>query len=260
MYQIRVLRSSLCPRAPLSIGEACALRFAEAGCSVILVARRVERLNALSARLAAMPECPGVHVVALDVRDTDRILALPAELPPGLAEVDILVNNAGLALGVAAADALEMEDAFTMLDTNVKSVMAFTRAFAPGMRARGRGHIINMSSIAGQEAYGGGSAYCASKHAVDAFTTATRHDLVGTPVRVTAISPGAVRTEFSVVRFGGDQAKADDVYAGIEPLLAEDIADNVLYAATRPAHVQVADITVFATYQSSAKGLARVLK
>ena len=142
---------------------------------------------------------------------------------------------------------------------NILAVAAFTKAFGAGMRQRNAGHIINMSSIAGKEFYSGGSIYCATKHAIEAMTGAARHDFVDTNVRVTSISPGAVKTEFSVVRFKGDEAKANAVYEGIVPLTAADIADNVLYAATRPPHVQIADILVFATYQCSAKGIARVL-
>jgi NADP-dependent 3-hydroxy acid dehydrogenase YdfG len=175
--------------ATAGIGEACAWRFAEGGAKLILLGRRGERLKALA---AALQEKYGTlsHTLQFDVQDIAAIAALPDQLPPSHREVSILINNAGLALGTAGADANDMADVMTMINTNVTAVMAFTRAFLPGFRMRGKGHLINVGSIAGHEAYGGGSAYCATKHAVDAFTTAARHDLVGTPIRVTAISPG----------------------------------------------------------------------
>ena len=196
----------------------------------------------------------------MDVRDTPAVMALPASLPEPFHQVDILVNNAGLALGVDPADDVNLEDARTMIDCNIMAVITFTKVFSAPMRERNNGHIINLGSIAGKESYAGGAVYCATKHAVEAMTIAARHDFVGTNIRVTSISPGAVKTEFSVVRFKGDDSKADAVYQGIHPLTAADIADNVLYAATRPPHVQIADILVFASYQCSAKGIARVLR
>jgi NADP-dependent 3-hydroxy acid dehydrogenase YdfG len=246
--------------ASSGIGEACARRFAEAGCKLVLIARRTERLQSLKETLEAQYKVP-VFTETLDVRDTEAITSLPARLPTEWSEVDILVNNAGLALGTAPVTELSIEDMHTMLQTNVAGVAVFTRTFAPGMVARNCGHIVNISSVAGHEAYGGGAMYCATKFAVDALTTASRHDLMASSnVRVTAVSPGAVRTEFSNVRFGGDAAKADAVYQGIVPLSGADVADNVLYAVTRPAHVQIGEIIVWATLQASAKGIARVLK
>lgn len=244
--------------ATAGIGEACAWRFAEAGCKLVLVGRRAERLEALKVALEA--KFPGaVHkCVQLDVCELDKVAALPAELKAAGYEVDILVNNAGLALGTSTADANVVADVQTMMATNVTSLMAMTSAFVPGMKERSRGHLINIGSIAGHESYGGGSVYCATKHAVTAFTTAARHDLVATPVRVTCISPGMVNTEFSTVRFGGSKEQADKVYENIEPLVGADIADQVIYAATRPRHVQVADIVCFCTNQSAAKSVARV--
>ena len=244
--------------ASAGIGEACAWRFADAGSKLVLVARRTQRLAALkSAILAHYPDAR-IHLVTLDVRKTKALTKLPTSPPPAFADVDILENNAGLALGVDATDEADLSNAQQMLETNVLAVVALTKVVSAGMKKRNSGHIINISSVAAHESYARGGVYCATKHAVDALTTAALHDFVDTDIRVTAISPGAVQTEFSIVRFGGDTKKADDVYAGIDPLTAADIADNVLYAATRPPHVQVTEITTFATYQCSAKGLARV--
>ena len=244
--------------ATAGIGEATAWRFAEAGARLVLLGRRTERLEALKRALSeAYPSLPEVCCVTFDVQEIAKIGELPTELPESHRSVDILVNNAGLALGVAGVAENDMEHVRQMIDTNVTAVMAFTRAFLPGMRSRGRGHLINNGSIAGHEAYQGGSVYCATKHAIDAFTTAARHDLLGTPIRVTAISPGLVNTEFSTIRFG-DKSSADKLYEDISPLVAADIADNVMYAATRPKHVQIADMIVLATNQAAAKALARV--
>lgn len=155
-----------------------------------------------------------VHVVApFDLRDTDAVVSLPSNLPAEFREVDILVNNAGLALGVATVTDQDLDDMRRMFETNVFAVVALTREVAKGMAARNRGHIVNVSSVAGVEAYATGGLYCASKHALNAFTTAARHELVGTDVRVTTVSPGACLTEFSLVRFKGDADKADAVYA-----------------------------------------------
>ena len=244
--------------ATAGIGEATAWRFAEAGARLVLLGRRTERLEALKGALSeAYPSLPEVCCVTFDVQEIAKIGELPTELPESHRCVDILVNNAGLALGVAGVAENDMEHVRQMIDTNVTAVMAFTRAFVPGMRSRGRGHLINIGSIAGHECYSGGSVYCATKHAIDAFTTAARHDLLGTPIRVTAISPGLVNTEFSMIRYG-DKSSADKLYENISPLVAADIADNVMYAATRPKHVQIADMIVLATNQAAAKALARV--
>eukprot|EP00913_Durusdinium_trenchii_P018665 g17540.t1 len=204
--------------ATAGIGEATAWRFAELHCHLALCGRRTDRLEALKKalcdRFAALPE---PIITTLDVQDTEKIRKLPEQLKAaGMPAVDILVNNAGLALGVASAIENELENIQTMLATNVQAVMCLVSTFGPQMKERGRGHIVNISSVAGHE-----------------FTIATRHDLAGTPIRVTAISPGMVETEFSKVRFG-DDAKAAKVYENIVPLVAEDIADQIIYATTRP--------------------------
>jgi len=244
--------------ATAGIGEACAWRFAEVGAKLVLVGRRTERLDSLAAALCKeFSELTPPCLITLDITELEQLKSLPDELPDGFKEVSVLINNAGLAIGVNPVWANEMEAVQQMLNTNVAAVIGLSSAFLPGMRARGRGHLINIGSIAGHEAYAGGSVYCATKFAVDAFTTSARHDLVGTPIRVSAISPGMVNTEFSTVRLGTKEA-ADAVYQDLEPLYAKDIADNVIYAATRPAHVQIADMIVYPTNQAGPKVAARV--
>ncbi|CAJ1433749.1 unnamed protein product [Effrenium voratum] len=237
LYQPLDLKGScvLLTGATAGIGEATAWRYAELRCKLALCGRRTDRLEAMKkAMCERYSDLPEPILVTLDVQDTDRIAKLPEELKAaGMPAVDILINNAGLALGVASAIENELDNIKTMLATNVQAVMLLTTAFGPGMRDRGKGHILNISSVAGHEAYVGGSAYCATKYAVNAFTIAARHDLAGTPIRVTAISPGMVETEFSKVRFG-DDGKAAKVYENIVPLVAEDIADQIIYATTRP--------------------------
>eukprot|EP01025_Chloroclados_australasicus_P010888 TRINITY_DN1460_c0_g2_i2.p1 TRINITY_DN1460_c0_g2~~TRINITY_DN1460_c0_g2_i2.p1 ORF type:complete len:265 (+),score=21.23 TRINITY_DN1460_c0_g2_i2:185-979(+) len=242
--------------ASSGFGEACAWRFAELNCKLILIARRLEKLQALEQQLTEKYKV-NIHVIQLDVQDQDRVEQLSDELPENFKSVDVLINNAGLALGFNACYENDMNDVRTVFNTNVMAVFALTKSIVPGMIERGRGHIVNMSSIAGQEAYVGASAYCATKFAVGAMTIAARHDLVGTPIRVTCLCPGAAKTGASLVRCRGDKAKADAVYEGFVPLNAHDIADNVVYVVTRPSHVQIADMTILATAQSSARGIAR---
>jgi NADP-dependent 3-hydroxy acid dehydrogenase YdfG len=244
--------------ASSGFGLSTAWRFAELGCKLVLVARREERLVALKAELEAAYSGLAVHCLRVDMMDTDAVEAMPAALPEAFADVDILVNNAGLALGKAGADATVTSDVVRMVQTNVTGLIVCTAAFTKGMKARGRGHVINVGSVSGHEVYPGGAAYCASKHAVTAFTAGARHDLVGTPIRVTCISPGFAETEFSIVRFKEDEAKAKAVYTDLVPLYADDIADQICYAATRPAHVQIADIICWPTNQAGPTNIARV--
>ncbi|KAJ3011364.1 hypothetical protein HKX48_006865 [Thoreauomyces humboldtii] len=191
------------------IGAACAVEFAKEGCVLILAARRTEKLAEVQKAITA--EAPNVKVqaVELDVRDRKKVFSALENL-----EVDVLVNNAGLVIGVDKIDSVTEEAIDTMLDTNVKGLLFATQAVLPGMKKRGSGHIINISSISGKEVYPGGGVYCASKHAVDALTRTLRMELVDTPINVTSIEPGLVETEFSIVRFAGDKAKADAVYKG----------------------------------------------
>lgn len=250
--------TALVTGASSGFGKATAWRFAELGCKLVLVARRIERLNEIAAEITAEHPEVKVHCVQLDMSDLAAVEALPENLPAEFAEVDILVNNAGLALGKNTADQNITADVMQMMGVNVNGLIVCTAAFTKGMKARSRGHVINIGSIAGHEAYGGGSVYCATKHAVTAFTTAARHDLVATPIRVTCISPGFAETEFSLVRFKGDDAKAASVYDNLVALNAEDIADQIVYAATRPAHVQIADIICWPTNQAGPTNVARV--
>jgi NADP-dependent 3-hydroxy acid dehydrogenase YdfG len=199
-----------------------------------------------------------VHSVELDVRDQKAVQKAIDALPEAWKDIDILVNNAGLSRGLDKLQEGSIEDWDEMLDTNVKGLLYVTRAVVPGMIARKRGHIINIGSIAGHEVYPKGNVYCASKFAVDALTKGLRLDLVDTPLRVTGIDPGLVETEFSEVRFHGDKERAKTVYKGIEALTPEDIAETIVWCASRPAHVQIADVVIFPTNQGSAAVVHRV--
>jgi len=237
--------------ASAGIGEACAQIFAQQGANLIITARREEKLLQLAQTLRENYQVQ-VFPKGLDVRDAEAVRVMLSALPDSFKNIDVLVNNAGLVIGVQKAHETPESDVDTMLDTNVKGVLNMIRTVVPGMVSRAQGHVINISSIAGHEAYPGGSVYCASKHAVDALTKSLRMDVVSTPLRVTAISPGLVDTEFSLVRFKGDAKQAEAVYVGLEALVAEDIAEAVLFAANRPPHVQIADMIVFPTQQAAA--------
>lgn len=245
--------------ASSGIGAACARALAGAGCRLLLVARGLERLEAFAATLRAAPgaAAPAVRTAALDVRDRAAVARFMAELPPEWRDIRILVNNAGKALGLDKLHEGSLDDWDEMIDTNVRGLLYLDRAVVPGMVERGVGHVVHIGSIAGHELYPGGNVYCATKSAVDAITRGMRIDLNGTGVRVTTVDPGMVKTEFSRVRFHGDAARADAVYAGIDPLTPEDVAEAVLYAVTRPAHVQVAEIILLAGNQASARDVVR---
>eukprot|EP00698_Gefionella_okellyi_P006126 TRINITY_DN15574_c0_g1_i1.p1 TRINITY_DN15574_c0_g1~~TRINITY_DN15574_c0_g1_i1.p1 ORF type:complete len:262 (+),score=43.78 TRINITY_DN15574_c0_g1_i1:64-849(+) len=245
--------------ASAGIGQACAEQFAALGARLILTARRVEKLEELKAKLESQFNA-AVFVHQLDVRSWEQVTTFAEAIPKEFSAIDILVNNAGLALGVSHADKATVEEVDAMIDTNVKGVMHMLRAFLPGMKERNRGHIIQIGSVAGIESYPGGSVYTASKHALHALTKSLRMELVATPLRVTEIMPGLVNTEFSTVRFSGDQARAESVYAGLEPLVADDVADSVVFVATRPPHVQIAEILMFPTAQAAATTVHRVTK
>ncbi|HEY3571388.1 MAG TPA: SDR family NAD(P)-dependent oxidoreductase [Thermoanaerobaculia bacterium] len=220
--------------ASSGIGAAAARALAGAGFELWLGARRLDRLREVGEPL-------GAHVLELDVRDLGSIEAFAGRLPSA---VHLLVNNAGGALGLDRVEAARDEDWIGMWETNVLGVMRVTRALLPALRASGDGHVINLGSTAGFETYVGGAGYTGSKHALKAFTRTLRQELLGEPIRVTEVAPGMVETEFSVVRFHGDEERAKSVYRGLQPLTAEDIADCIAWVATRPSHVNIDEIVV----------------
>lgn len=232
--------------ASSGIGEACALKFHQAGYRVIATGRSAARLDPLADRLGE----DGL-ILEYDVRDRKACADAIAALPEQWREIDVLVNNAGLALGLEPEYEGNWDDWNGMIDTNVKGLLEMTRLVVPGMIERGRGHIINIGSVAGDTAYANGAVYCATKAAVKTLTDGLRIDLVKTPLRVTLIKPGLVETNFSNVRFHGDTARAENVYKGIEPLVADDIADGVLFAAQAPRHVQIAEMLILANNQAN---------
>lgn len=232
--------------ATAGFGLAIARRFAANGSRVIAAGRRGERLRALKGELGDL-----VETIELDVRSLAQVERAVAALPAGFAEIDILVNNAGLAVGLEPAQRAVLDDWERMVDTNIKGLMYCTRTVLPGMVTRGRGHVVNIGSTAGEFPYPGGNAYGGTKAFVRQFSNNLRADLLGTPVRVTYIAPGlAGGTEFSQVRFKGDETKAAAVYANTKPLTADDVADSVYWAATRPAHVNINEITLMPVCQA----------
>ena len=235
--------------ATSGIGEGCARKFAAMGSNLILNGRNTEKLESLKKELTAQ----GVEVLTLpfDVRDRKAMQQAVDSLQGQWKHVDVLINNAGLVIGLDKDHEGSLDEWDIVIDTNIKALLAMTRLIVPGMVKRGCGHVINIGSIAGDAAYAGGSVYCATKAAVKALSDGLRIDLVDTPVRVTNIKPGMVETNFSVIRFRGDQDKADAVYKGIRPLTGDDIADVVYYAASAPAHVQIAEVLVMPTYQAT---------
>lgn len=238
--------------ASSGIGMSCARKFAEEGANLLLCARRVDRLENLKNELLAQYPDIRIHIFQLDVRDNNAVTNAIATLPDEWKHINVLVNNAGLSRGLDKFQDSSLQDWEEMIDTNVKGLLYITKAVVPGMIERRKGHIINIGSIAGREVYPRGHVYSASKHAVDAITKGLRMDLVDTPLRVTTVDPGLVETEFSVVRFRGNEEKAKAVYQNLVPLSPDDVADAVVWAATRPLHVQIADIVLFPTAQASA--------
>ena len=233
--------------ASSGFGAAVARRFAADGARVIVAARRADRVKDLADEFG-----PRVLPLTLDVRRRDEVAAAIEALPAEFADVDVLVNNAGLALGLNPAQDADLDDWDQMIDTNCKGLVYCTRAILPGMVSRGRGHVINLGSVAGTYPYPGGNAYGGTKAFVHEFSLNLRSDLHGTGVRVTCVEPGMADTEFSLTRFSGDKGKADAVYAGMQPLTPDDIAESIYWAATLPGHVNVNTIELMPTAQSFA--------
>lgn len=236
------------------IGRATAEAFADLDYRLILCGRRSDRLAELQAQLS--PQTP-VLTLNFDVRDYDDVSDAIGSLPDDWKAIDILVNNAGNAHGMSPIQDGDPADWDLMIDGNVQGLLYVSKAVIPGMVARKRGHIINLSSIAGKQTYANGAVYCASKAAVEALSTGMRLDLTQHGIKVTNIAPGAVETEFSVVRFKGDTDRAAKVYEGFQPLTAADIADTIVYAVTAPAHVTIADLTILASAQAAATTIVR---
>src|SRR5271166_717257 len=236
--------------ASSGIGAATALAFAGEGARLLLAARRPSKL-ALVAAQALERGAPQVHSIGLDVRDRRAVQNALDSLPQEWAEIDVLVNNAGLSRGLDKLYTGKIEDWDEMIDTNVKGLLYVSRAVVPGMVVRGRGHIINMGSTAGEISYPNGAVYCGSKAAERAINDGLREDLLGTPVRVTSIDPGMVETDFSLVRFHGDTERAAKVYKGITPLTPEDVADAIVWAVSRPAHVNIAHVVLTSIHQAN---------
>lgn len=242
--------------ASSGIGAACAERFAKEGARLLLCARRIDKLEALAERLKNEFGTE-VYNIQLDVSDRAAVTKAINALPKAWQHIDVLVNNAGLAAGLDTVQDGQVDDWETMIDVNVKGLLFVTKALLPRFIEAQSGHIINIGSIAGHEAYPKGAVYCATKSAVNMFTKGLRLDLAGTNVRVTTVDPGAVETNFSNVRFKGDVARAESVYDGIDPLVAADIADIIYFCSSRPAHVNICELIVTPTAQASANFIAR---
>lgn len=245
------MKTALITGATSGIGKACAHTFAKEGYRLILVARRENELVKIAKHLADK-YAVAVETLVADVRDNAALTQVLESLAEDWKAVDVLVNNAGLSQGLDPIDKGDTNDWDTMIDTNVKGLLYVTKIVSGWMVSRKKGHIINIGSIAGKEVYPNGNVYCATKHAVDALNKGMRMDLLPHGIKVTAINPGMVETEFSVVRFKGDEDKAKKVYEGLEPLLADDIADAIWYVVSRPAHVNINDMLIMPTAQASA--------
>lgn len=241
--------------ATSGIGKATAYRFAKEGYNLVLCGRRKDRLEEIQRDLKSRHSNLKFEILVFDVRQRSEVETALSSLPAEWRQIDILVNNAGLALGLSTIDNGDPDDWDVMIDTNVKGLLYVSRIISQWMVEAGKGHIINVGSIAGKEVYPNGNVYCSSKHAVDAITKALRIDLVQYGIKVTQIAPGAVNTEFSTVRFKGDKKRADEVYSGFQPLQGPDIAEVIYYVTTLPSHVNINDLLIMPTAQASSSVL-----
>jgi len=238
------------------IGEACAQTFAREGYNLVLTGRRIDRLEKLAAKLNKKYNTE-VAVSAFDVQNREETIANLEKLPAKWKKVNVLINNAGLSQGLDPIQEGDYTDWETMIDTNIKGLLYVSKVVSNWMITNGKGHIINIGSIAGKEVYPNGNVYCATKFAVDALNKGMRLDLLQYGIKVTAVHPGAVNTEFSQVRFHGDKERADKVYDGFTPLVADDVAETIWFAASRPAHVNINELTVMPTAQASVTNIFR---
>ena len=250
------MKTVLITGATSGFGKAMAQKFAANNNTIIITGRRADRLEALARDLTAAYKVQ-VHSLVFDVRDRAAVFAAIEQLPPAFKNIDVLINNAGLALGRDYFEDADIDDWDIMLDTNVKGVMYVTKAVVPGMIERKQGHIINMGSIAGKEVYEKGNGYCASKYALDALSQSMRVDLLRHKIKVTAIHPGAAETEFSMVRFKGNEAAAEKMYEGYQPLSAAEVADIVYYTTTLPSHVCINELVLTCLAQANSFYLHR---
>ncbi|ORX93142.1 NAD(P)-binding protein [Basidiobolus meristosporus CBS 931.73] len=243
--------------ASAGIGAGCARQFAAEGSNLVLTARRLERLDELKEMILHKYPKVKIHTVKLDVRDKSNVDEVVSSLPQDFRDVDVLINNAGMVIGLDHIQDVAPENIDVMYNTNVKGLLYCTQAILPRMKERNSGHIINVSSISGREAYAGGGVYCSTKFAVEALTRTLRMELMSTKIKVTCMAPGLVETEFSMVRFKGDKDRADQVYKGFTPLDGDDIAEGIVFAASRPDHVEVADILIVPKGQAGASNIYR---
>ena len=249
-------KTALITGSTSGIGAATARILAKNGFRLVITGRRTDRLLQVREKLMAEFNVD-VHTLSFDIRNNDETKAAISSLPEIFSRIDVLINNAGLAAGLSTIQEGSVEDWEQMIDTNIKGLLYITRLISPGMIERKSGHIINISSIAGRETYPMGNVYCATKYAVEALTRGMRIDMLPYGIKVSSVSPGAVNTEFSLVRFKGDDKRARSVYNGFTPLMAEDIAETILFVLTRPPHVNIDDILVMPTAQAYSRDFNR---